>query len=113
MITTILGISAAIWIISGLLFILVVIYDELSATSHDKTAITLGLICVIAMLDCGICKLAFQKDIDNELLANMKERRVEMIERCPLNVGECELKWLDYHADSLRAEYRVQRHKYE
>lgn len=113
MITTILGISAAIWIISGLLFILVVIYDELSATSHDKTAITLGLICAITMLECGICKIAFHKDIDNEALANVKERYFELIERCPLNVGECELKWLDYHADSLRAEYHVQRHKYD
>ena len=113
MITTILGISAAIWIISGLLFILVVIYDELSATSHDKTAITLGLICAVTMINCGICKIAFYKDIENEALANVKERYFELIERCPLNVGECELKWLNYHADSLKAEYHVQRHKYE
>lgn len=113
MITTILGISAAIWIISGLLFILVVIYDELSATSHDKTAITLGLICAVTMINCGICKIAFYKDLDNEALANVKDRYFELIERCPLNIGECELKWLNYHADSLRAEYHVQRHKYE
>ena len=113
MITTILGISAAIWIISGLLFILVVIYDELSATSHDKTAITLGLICAVALMNCGICKIAFYKDIDNEALAHIKDRYSYMIERCPLNVGECELKWLNYHADSLKAEYHVQRHKYE
>ena len=113
MITTILGISAAIWVLSGLLFILVVIYDELSATSHDKTAITLGLICAISLMNCGICKIAFYKDIDNEALAHIKDRYSYMIERCPLNVGECELKWLDYHADSLKAEYHVQRHKYE
>ena len=113
MITTILGISAAIWIISGLLFILVVIYDELSATSHDKTAITLGLICAVALMNCGICKIAFYKDIDNEALTKVKERYFDLIERCPLNVGECELKWLDYHADSLHCEYRVQRHKYD
>lgn len=113
MITTILGISAAIWIISGLLFILVVIYDVLSATSHDKTAITLGLICAVALMNCGICKIAFYKDIDNEALTKVKERYFDLIERCPLNVGECELKWLDYHADSLHCEYRVQRHKYD
>lgn len=113
MITTILGISAAIWIISGLLFILVVIYDELSATSHDKTAITLGLICAVALMNCGICKIAFYKDIDKEALTKVKERYFNLIEHCPLNVGECELKWLDYHADSLHCEYRVQRHKYE
>ena len=113
MITTILGISTAIWVLSGLLFILVCIYDELSATSHDKTAITLGLICAVALINRGICKIAFYKDIDNEALANVKEHYFEMIERCPLNVGECELKWLNYHADSLKAEYHVQRHKYE
>ena len=113
MITTILGISAAIWIISGLLFILVCVYDALSATSHDKTAITLGLICAVAMINCGICKIAFYKDIENEALANVKEHYFELIERCPLNVGECELKWLNYHADSLHYEYMVQRHKYE
>lgn len=113
MITTILGISTAIWVLSGLLFILVCIYDELSATSHDKTAITLGLICAVAWINCGICKIAFYKDIDNEALAHIKDRYSYMIERCPLNVGECELKWLNYHADSLKAEYHVQRHKYE
>ena len=113
MITIILGISAAIWVLSGLLFILVCIYDELSDTSHDKTAITLGLICAVALINCGICKIAFYKDLDNEALAHVKDRYSYMIERCPLNVGECELKWLNYHADSLKAEYHVQRHKYE
>lgn len=113
MITTILGISAAIWIISGLLFILVVIYDEISATSHDKTTITLGLICAVALMNCVICKIAFYKDIDKEALTKVKERYFDLIEHCPLNVGECELKWLDYHADSLHCEYRVQRHKYD
>lgn len=113
MITTILGISASIWIISGLLFILVVIYDALSATSHDKTTITLGLICAVAVINCIICKIAFYKDIDNEALAKVKERYFDLIERCPQNIGECEIKWLDYHADSLHYEYMVQRHKYE
>lgn len=113
MITTILGISAAIWVLSGLLFILVCLYDELSDTSHDKTAITFGLICAVALINCGICKIAFYKDLDNEALAHVKDRYSYMIERCPLNVGECELKWLNYHADSLKAEYHVQRHKYE
>lgn len=113
MITTILGISFATWLIFGLLFILIVIYDELSVTSHDKTAIVFGLICAIGLLNCGICRLAFSKELDEEALANVKERYFEMIERCPLNVGECEIKWLNYHADSLKAEYKVQRNKYE
>lgn len=113
MITIILIISAAIWIISGLLFILVCNFGVLSDTSHDKTVITLGLICVVALINCVICKIAFCKDIDNEALAKVKEHYFELIEHCPLNVGECELKWLNYHADSLHCEYMVQRHKYE
>ena len=113
MITTILSISAAIWVLSVFLFISIVIYDELSAKSHDKTTITLVLICAVALINCVICKIAFYKDIDNEALTKVKERYFDLIERCPLNVGECELKWLDYHADSLHCEYRVQRHKYD
>lgn len=113
MITTIFVISLAAWLIFGLLFILIVIYDELSATSHDKTAIAFVLICAVGVLNCGICRFAFSDELDNEALTNVKEHYAELIERCPLNVGECEIKWLDYHADSLKAEYMVQRHKYD
>lgn len=113
MIMTILGISLAIMVISGLLFVFACIYETLTDSSYDTFKIVCALICFVAMLNCAICRLAFNDDLDAEKLASVKERRAELIERCPLNVGECELKWLNYHADSLKAEYHVQRHKYE
>ena len=113
MIITILGISLAIIVISGLLFVFALIYETLTDSSYDTFEIVCALICFVALLNCAICRLAFIDKLDAEKLADVKERRAELIERCPLNVGECEFKWLDYHADSLHCEYLVQRHKYE
>lgn len=113
MITTILGISLAIMAISGLLFLFTCIYDMLTGNSCDTFEIVCALILCVAILNCAICRSAFIDTLDAEKLEGVKERRAELVERCPLNVGECELKWLNYHADSLKAEYHVQRHKYE
>lgn len=113
MITTILGVNLIIMVISGLLFLFTCIYDCLTNETHDTFEIICALIWFVTIVNCMICKVAFTDRLDIEKLDSVKERRVELIERCPLNVGECELKWLDYHADSLKAEYFVQRHKYE
>lgn len=113
MITTILGVSILIMVISGLGFLFMCLFDMLTDESHDKIEITLALIWFVAILNCAICRLAFMDELDADKLKSVKERRAELIERCPLNVGECEIKWLDYRADSLRAEYKVQRLKYE
>lgn len=113
MITTILGISLAIMVISVLLFVFACIYETLTDSSYDTFEIVCALICFVAMFNCAICRLAFNDDLDAEKLASVKERRDELIECCPQNIGECEIKWLDYHADSLHYEYMVQRHKYE
>lgn len=113
MITTILGISLVVMVISGLAFLFMCLFDMLTNDTHDKIEITFALIWFVAILNCAICRLAFMDTLDAEKLEGVKERRAELIERCPLNVGECELKWLDYHADSLHCEYMVQRHKYE
>lgn len=113
MITTILGVSIVIMVISGLLFMFTCIFEASTDSSCNTFEIVCALIWFVAMLNCAICRLAFNDDLDAEKLASVKERRAELIERCPLNVGECELKWLDYHADSLHYEYMVQRHKYD
>lgn len=111
MITTILGISLAIMAISGLALLFMCVFDM--SNTHNKIEITFALILFVAILNCAICKLAFNDNLDAEKLESVKERRADLIERCPLNAGECEIKWLDYHADSLHCEYLVQRHKYE
>lgn len=113
MITTILGVSLVIMVISGLAFLFMCVFDMSTNDTHNKIEITFALILFVAILNCAICKLAFNDNLDAEKLESVKERRAELIERCPLNVGECELKWLNYHADSLHCEYLVQRHKYE
>lgn len=113
MITTILGISILTVVISGLVFAFTCLYDMLTDSSCDTVELVCALICCVAMLNCAICRFAFIDKLDAEKLESVKERRAELIERCPLNVGECEIKWLNYHADSLHCEYLVQRHKYE
>ena len=113
MITTILGVSILIMVISGLAFLFMCVFDMLTDDTHDTFEIVCAIIWFVAILNCAICRLAFMNELDAEKLESIKERRAELIERCPLNVGECEIKWLDYHADSLHCEYMVQRHKYE
>lgn len=113
MITTILGVSILAMVISGLLFVFACAYEAVTDASCNTFEIVCALIWFVAMLNCAICRLAFLDTLDAEKLAGVKERRAELVERCPVNVGECELKWLDYHADSLHFEYMVQRHKYE
>lgn len=99
--------------ISGLVFVFACIYETLTDSVCDAFEIVCAFICFIALLNCTICRLAFIDNLDAEKLARVKEHHAELIERCPLNVGECEIKWLNYHADSLHREYLVQRHKYE
>jgi len=113
MITTILGASILAMVISGLLFVFACAYEAITDNSCNTFEIVCALIWFVAMLNCAVCRLAFLDTLDAEKLASVKERRAELVERCPVTVGECELKWLDYHADSLHFEYMVQRHKYE
>ena len=113
MITTILCVSIVIMGISGLLFMFTCVFDAITDSSCDTFEIVCALIWFVATLNCAICSLAFNDDLDAEELASVKERRAELFERCPQNVGECELKWLNYHADSLHCEYKVQRYKYD
>lgn len=113
MITTIFDVSLVIMAISGLAFLFMCVFDMSTNDTHNKIEITFALIWFVAILNCTICKLAFNDNLDAEKLESVKERRADLIERCPLNASECEIKWLDYHADSLHCEYLVQRHKYE
>lgn len=113
MVTTVFGIAILCWIILGLAFVGVCFIDAVFDTTHDVIGVTIAILWAVSLITCFVCKIGFSDALDKETLDMVKERRAKMLERCPTEVGECEIKWLDYRADSLRAEYKVQRLKYE
>lgn len=113
MVTTVCGIAFLCWIILGLVFIGVCFVEAITDTSHEVISLTIACLLVASVIVCVVCRIGFSDTLDKETLDTVKENRAQLLERCPTEVGECEIKWLDYRADSLRAEYNVQMLKYE
>lgn len=113
MVTAVLAIALLCLIILGFACVIVRIIEAVTNTSHEVISVIILSLCAVLLIVSFICKFSFSETLDKETLDAVKERHARMLERCPTEVGECEIKWLDYRADSLRAEYKVQRLKYE
>lgn len=113
MVTTVFGIAILCWIILGLVFVGVCFVEAITDKSHEVIGLTISILWIASIIVCIVCRIGFSDTLDKETLDMVKENRAQLLERCPAEVGECEIKWLDYRADSLRAEYKVQRLKYE
>lgn len=113
MILTILGFSAICCAITFIAILIVTLFSIVFDKDCDICLLVLVVIFVFAVICSTVCRLAFSESLDNDKLARVKEHHAQMFERCPVEVGECAIKWLDYRADSLRAEYNVQKVKYE
>lgn len=113
MVTTVIGITFLCWIVFGIAFVGVCLVEVITEKSHEVIGLTFALLLIVSLITGFACKIGFSDTLDKEALDMVKENRVQLLERCPTEVGECTIKWLDYHADSLHCEYRVQRHKYD
>lgn len=113
MVTTVVGIAFLCWIVFGIAFVIVCLVEAITEKSHEVIGLTLALLWIASLIISFVCKIGFSDALDKETLDMIKENREQILKRCPTEVGECEIKWLDYRADSLRAEYKVQRLKYE
>lgn len=113
MVTAVLAIAILCLIILGLACFVLRIVEAITNTSHEVIYFIIVMLCTVLVIVSCVCKFCFSETLDKETLDTVKERHARMLERCPTEVGECEIKWLDYRADSLRAEYKVQRLKYE
>ena len=113
MVTTVIGITFLCWIVFGIAFVGVCLVEAITEKSHEVIGLTFALLWIASLIISFACKMGFSDTLDKETLDMIKENRAQLLESCPTEVGECTIKWLDYRADSLRAEYKVQRLKYE
>ena len=113
MVTTVIGITFLCLIVFGIAFVGVRLVEVITEKSHEVIGLTFALLLIVSLIISFVCKIGFSDTLDKETLDMVKENRVQLLERCPTEVGEWTMKWLDYHADSLHCEYRVQRHKYD
>lgn len=113
MVTAVFAITFLCWILLGFVYVGVRLVEAITDTSHEVICRIVVLLWTVSLITLFVCKFCFSETIDKDTLDIVKERHARMLERCPTEVGECEIKWLDYRADSLRAEYKVQRLKYE
>lgn len=113
MITTILELFTICCVITFIAIFVVAMFSIVFDKECDTCLYVLIVIFIIAGVCSTVCRLAFSESLDNDKLARVKEHHAQMFERCPVEVGECAIKWLNYRADSLKAEYNVQKVKYE
>lgn len=109
----ILELSTIYCVITFIAIFVVALFSIVFEKECDICLYVLSVSFIIAVICSTVCRLAFSESLNNDKLARVKERHTQMLERCPVEVGECTIKWLNYRADSLRAEYNVQKVKYE
>lgn len=118
MVVTIGNFATAGMLIFGILCIIVLIFAAAFADIESK------IIEVIVMISFGlwiICAgtaafthIFFSDEYSNHKLEYVTTTRHErLVKECPNEEGLCRLKWLDYRADSMKAEYQVQRAKFD
>lgn len=113
MVLTILGLSAICCAITFIAILIVTLFSIVFDKDCNICLLVLVAIFVFAVTCSTVCRFACSESLYKEKLASVKERHVQMLECCPIEIGECTIKWLNYRADSLRAEYNVQKAKYE
>lgn len=117
MVVTIGGFATAGMLIFGILCIIVLGIAAL-IDADGPVAVGISTTCIILwILSAGTAlftHIFFSDDYSNhklEYLTTTKHER--LVKECPNEEGLCRLKWLDYRADSMKAEYQVQRAKFD
>ena len=117
MVVTLGGYATAGMLIFGILCIIVL--GIAAITDHDNkiieaiVMISFGL-WIISAGTAVVTHVFFADDYSQhklEYLTTTKHER--LVKECPNEEGLCRLKWLDYRADSMKAEYQVQRAKFD
>lgn len=118
MIVTIGGYATAGMLIFGVLCIIVLGIAAATDNENNKfveiaVMISFGL-WIISAGTALVTHIFFSDEYSKHKLEYLTTTgRERLVKECPNEEGLCRLKWLDYRADSMKAEYQVQRAEFD
>lgn len=117
MVVTIGGFATAGMLIFGILCIIVLGIAALT-DSDGPVAVGISMTCIaLWIISAGTAlftHIFFSDDYSKHKLEYLTTTgREHLVKECPNEEGLCRLKWLDYRADSMKAEYQVQRAEFD
>lgn len=115
---TVFGIAILVFFIAGLACVMTICLVQIL---NCDGPVALGILiffsvfCIGGLGTSAVTYVFFSDDIDVQGLQVAKtSQRARLLQKCPEDVeGICHMHWLDYRADSLRAEYKVLRNVYD
>ena len=118
MVVTIGGYATAGMLIFGILCIIVLGIAALTDAEDNKIVEIAAMTCIVLwIISAGtavITHVFFADDYSKHKLEYLTTTRHEqLVKECPNEEGLCRLRWLDYRADSMKAEYQVQRAEFD
>lgn len=118
MVVTIGGIATAGMFIFGVLCIIVLGIAALTDTEDSSIVVVIATTCIaLWIISAGTALFThvfFSDDYSKHKLEYLLTTKHEqLVKQCPNEEGLCRLNWLDYRADSLKAEYQVQRAEFD
>ena len=119
MVVTISNFAIAGMLVIGVLCIIILGIAVLADADSDNSVIVgISTTCLILWIICAgtalVTHILFEDDFaKHELEYLLTTKHEQLVKQCPNEEGLCRLDWLDYRADSLRAEYEVQRSEFD
>ena len=117
MVVTICSIATVGMLIIGVLFFIIL---SIAALTDADIPIVVGIAttCTVLFIICAgtaaFIHIFFTNDVSKHKLEYLTTTKHEqLVKQCPNEEGLCRLNWLDYRADSLKAEYHVQRAEFD
>ena len=117
MVVTICSIAIAGMLIIGVLFFIIL---GIAALTDADVPVVVGIAttCTVLFIICAgtavFINIFFTNDVSKHKLEYLTTTKHEqLVKQCPNEEGLCRLNWLDYRADSLKAEYHVQRAEFD
>lgn len=117
MVVTIYSIAIAGMQVIGVLCFIIL---GIAALTDDDSPIVVvtSMTCIALWIICAgtaaFIHIFFTNDVSKHKLEYLTTAMHEqLVKQCPNEEGLCRLNWLDYRADSLKAEYKVQRAEFD
>ena len=117
MVVTICSIATVGMLIIGVLFFIIL---SIAALTDADIPIVVGIAttCFALFIICAgtaaFIHIFFTNDVAKHKLEYLTTTKHEqLVKQCPNEEGLCRLNWLDYRADSMKAEYQVQRAEFD
>ena len=117
MVVTICSIAIAGMQVIGVLCFIIL---GIAALTDADSPIVVGIAttCIALWIICAgtaaFIHIFFTNDVSKHKLEYLTTTKHEqLVKQCPNEEGLCRLNWLDYRADSLKAEYQLQRAEFD